>query len=124
MSFKNAKPNGLEFPYTATSPTTGAQVLYTEDELWCEIDRILAEDDESKFTIGQQCYFNLIIGCCNPAYFLDSEVIMNLEEFMLMKRFNIPMASDIDSAIYDRLVTFSGIDDEYNALMKQKTQNG
>ena len=124
MSAKNAQPNGLEFPYTAPSPTTGAQILYTEDELWCEIDRILAEDDGNKFTIGQQCYFNLILGCCNPDYFLNYEITTTLEEYMMMKRFNIPLASDIDSAIYNRLVTFASIDDEYNALMKLKQSNG
>ena len=124
MSFKHAQPNDLEFPYQAISPTTGVSVTYTEDELWCEIDRILAEDTQNKFTIGQQCYFNLINGCCNPAYFLNNEIVMNLEEFMMMKRFNIPLAKDIDSAIYDRLVTFSAIDDEYNAIMKLKKKDG
>tara|TARA_R100000655_G_scaffold34461_1_gene67064 strand:- start:194 stop:505 length:312 start_codon:yes stop_codon:yes gene_type:complete len=99
------------------SPTLGRMVLYTEEELWNEIDRILAEDSEKKFTPGQQCYFNLI-HCANPAYFLTPKVIASLEEYMAMKRFSIPLASDIDSAEYHRLVIFSCIDDEYNAASK------
>tara|TARA_A100000172_G_C3008176_1_gene98766 strand:- start:294 stop:662 length:369 start_codon:yes stop_codon:yes gene_type:complete len=116
-SFKNAKPNNLHFPYRTSSPTLGREVLYTEKELWNEIDRILAEDSEGKFTPGQQCYFNLM-HCANPAYFLTAEVIHTLEEYMAMKRFKIPLARDIDSAEYERLVIFSSIDDEYNAASK------
>lgn len=116
-SYKKAPFNDFYFPYKATSPTLGRVVLYTENELWNEIDRILAEDSEQKFTTGQQCYFNLI-HCANPAYFLTPEVILTLEEFMAMKRFKIPLARDIDSAEYERLVIFSSIDDEYNAASK------
>ncbi|BAQ90821.1 hypothetical protein [uncultured Mediterranean phage uvMED] len=117
MSFKKAQPNDLTFPYYAYSPTLGHEVEYDEKELWCEIDRILEEDPEHKFTIGQQCYFNLI-HCSNSAYFLTDEVIFALEEYMAMKRFKIPLAQDIDTAPYDRLVIFSAIDDEYNAASK------
>ena len=116
-SYKQARSNDLEFPYYAISPTLGRQVLYTEEELWNEIDRILKEDPKNKFTRGQQCYFN-IIQCANSAYFLTPEVILNLEEYMAIKRFKIPIAVDIDSADYQRLVIFSAIDDEYNAANK------
>jgi hypothetical protein len=37
---------------------------------------------------------------------------------MAMKRFKIPLAQDIDTAPYERLVIFSAIDDEYNAASK------
>ena len=116
-SIKSAKPNDFNFPYTAISPTLGKPVTYTEDELWNEIDRIMAEDPERKFSLGQQCYYNLI-HCANPAYFLTDEVIIALEEYMTMKRFNIPFASNIDDAVYHRLVIFSAIDDEYNKAIK------
>jgi hypothetical protein len=114
---KSAQPNDYEFPYEAVSPTLGKPVTYTEAELWNEIDRILAEDEQKKFSPGQQCYFNLI-HCANPAYFLTDEVIIALEEYMAMKRFNIPFATDIDNAVYHRLVIFSAIDDEYNKATK------
>ena len=47
-SIKSAKPNDFQFPYTAISPTLGKPVTYTEDEIWNEIDRIIAEDVERK----------------------------------------------------------------------------
>nr|BAR35012.1 hypothetical protein [uncultured Mediterranean phage uvMED] len=95
----------------------GKLVLYDEDALWTEIERILEEDQERQFTPGQQCYHNLV-HCANPAYFLTGSTTIALEEFMTMKRFNIPPAKDIDSANYNRLVIYSAIDEEYNAAIK------
>ena len=45
---------------------------------------------------------------------------------MSMKRFNIPIANTIDEADYQRLVIFSAIDEEYNAIINEqaKKQNG
>ena len=41
-----------------------------------------------------------------------------LDEFMALKRFNIPIASNLDDAIYEKVVVFSAIDEEYNACIK------
>lgn len=95
----------------------GKLVLYDEDALWTEIERILEEDQERQFPPGQQCYHNLI-HCANPSYFLTGDTTIALEEFMTMKRFKIPPARDIDSANYQRLVIYSAIDEEYNAAIK------
>ena len=43
-----------------------------------------------------------------------------MEEYMSMKRFNIPFATNIDDAEYERLVIFSAIDEEYNAIINEK----
>ncbi|HCV04695.1 MAG TPA: hypothetical protein DG048_18820 [Pseudoalteromonas sp.] len=114
----------MQFPYTALSPTLGTQIEYDESELWNEVNRILDEDTESQFSVGQQLYFNLIHGCVNPAYFLDDEVVLNLEEYAIMKRFSIPPTQSIENAVYERLVTFSAIDDEVTAINKLKNKDG
>ena len=54
----------------------------------------------------------------NAPHWITNEVVMALEEYMAMKRFNIPFASNIDDALYHRLVIFSAIDDEYNKATK------
>ena len=44
-----------------------------------------------------------------------------------MKRFNLPLAKTIDDADYHRLVIFSAIDEEFNALQSEdikKQSNG
>ena len=48
---------------------------------------------------------------------------MLLEEYMAMKKFNIPLATSIDDAEYERVVIFSAIDDEYQAILR-KDQDG
>ena len=117
MSYHSIQSRGLAFPYQAKSPTLKKQVTYDEAELWCEIDRILQEDIDSKFTQGQQLYFNLL-HCADSAYFIDSEVNIYLEEFMLNKRFNIPLAKSIDEAEFERMSLFRAIDEEYNACIE------
>ena len=118
FSIKGHNANDMIFPYQATSPTLGKPIWYDEKELWNEIDRIIDEDVEKKFTLGQQCYFNLV-HCANPAYFLTNETRLALEEYMAHKRFNLPLANNLDDAEYNRIVIFSSIDDEYNAAMKK-----
>ena len=51
---------------------------------------------------------------------MDSEVNILMEEYMAMKRFNLPLAKTIDDAIYERLVIFSAIDDEYKAILRKE----
>jgi len=114
---KGHTANDMVFPYEALSPTLGTLVQYDEIELWNEIDRIIAEDVEKKFTKGQQCYFNLI-HCANPGYFYTPQTQLMLEEYMAYKRFKLPFYSTLDQAEYNRIVIFSSIDDEYNALIK------
>ena len=41
---------------------------------------------------------------------------MLLEEYMTMKRFNIPVARSIDEAEFHRVSLFSAIDEEYNTI--------
>lgn len=117
MSYHSVESRGLQFPYKAKSPTLKKKVTYDEVELWNEINRILQEDVDGKFTQGQQLYFNLL-HCADSAYFIDNEVNIYLEEFMLNKRFNIPLAKSIDEAGFERMSLFSAIDEEYNACVE------
>ena len=117
MSYHNIQSRDLSFPYQAKSPTLKTHITYDESELWCEIDRILDEDVDSKFTSGQQLYFNLL-HCADSSYFINSETNIYLEEFMMHKRFNIPLAKSIDEAEFERMSLFSAIDEEYNACIE------
>ena len=119
MSFNNVKSRGLTFPYKAKSPTLRKTITYDEDELWLEIDRILSEGKDSKFTPGAELYYNLLL-CSDSSYFLDQGAYILIEEYMSMKKFNIPLASNIDDADYERVVIFSAIDDEYQAILRKK----
>jgi len=117
MSYYSIESRNLKFPYKAKSPTLKKQIVYTEEELWNEIDRILAEDAKRKFSPGQNLYYNLLL-CADSSYFFDIDTNMLLEEYMAMKRFNIPIARSIDDAEFERVSLFSAIDEEYNACIK------
>jgi len=125
MSYKNQPTRNLAFPYTAQSPTLKKNITYTEDELWAEIGRIVEQDSDGKFTLGAALYYSLVF-CADSTYFLTPETIFALEEYMAMKRFNLPLATTIDNADYHRLVIFSAIDEEFNALQSEdmKKKNG
>ena len=119
MSYYRVESRGLTFPYDAKSPTLRKVITYDEDQLWSEIYRILDEGKDSKFTPGAELYYNLML-CADSSYFIDREMSLMLEEYMAMKKFNIPLATEIDSAIYDRVVIFSAIDDEYQAIIRKE----
>jgi hypothetical protein len=124
MSFKKQPSRNLVFPYKAKSPTLKKEITYTEDELWKEVDRILAEDPDHKFTPGASLYYNLV-HCADVSYFMTPETGMSIEEYMVTKRFNLPLANNLDDAEYERLVIFSSIDEEYNAIItEEQKKNG
>jgi hypothetical protein len=125
LSFKKQPSRNLVFPYKAKSPTLKKIITYDEDELWKEIDRILREDPDQKFTPGASLYDNLV-HCADSTYFITPTTGMTIEEYMVTKRFSVPLASNIDDAEYERLVIFSAIDEEYNAIIneEQKKKHG
>ena len=125
MFCKSQPSRNLVFPYQAKSPTLKKSITYTEDELWNEVDRIMDEDQKRKFTPGTNLYYNLVL-CADSSYFCTPETSFAMEEYMSMKRFNIPIARTIDEADYERIVIFSAIDEEYNAISNEemKKNNG
>jgi len=119
MNYHNVESRKLVFPYRAKSPTLKKSITYTEEELWNEIDRVLAEDLDGKFTPGQQLYFNLL-HCADSSYFYDVDTVILLEEYLLYKRFNISLYATIDEALYERMSLFSAIDEEYLAIQRME----
>ena len=115
-SFFGISDNGypLDKPYIAFSPTLRKKITYDEDEIWTEIERILAEDKENKFTAGQQLYHNVHF-CISPYFFFDQTSNMYIEEFSIAKRLNIPVAPSVDESEYERLVILSAISEEIDA---------
>tara|TARA_R100000664_G_scaffold1423_1_gene3610 strand:- start:6066 stop:6464 length:399 start_codon:yes stop_codon:yes gene_type:complete len=125
MSYKNQPSRNLHFPYQAKSPTLKKIITYDEDELWNEIWRIVDDAQGGKFTLGAALYHSLVF-CADSTYFLTPETIFALEEYIAIKRFNLALASTIDEADYHRLVIYSAIDEEFNALQSEdmKKKNG
>jgi len=119
MNYHNVKSRELVFPYRAKSPTLKKSILYTKEELWNEIDRVLAEDHTGQFTTGQQLYFNML-HCADSTFFYDVDIIMLLEEYLVHKRFDMPLYTSLDEAPYERMSLFSAIDEEYLAIQQME----
>lgn len=117
MNYHNVETRNLVFPYRAKSPTLKKSVLYTEEEVWNEIDRVLAEDQLGKFTTGQQLYYNMLL-CADSTFFYNLEIITLLEEYLLHKRFNISLYESLDNALCERMSLFTAIDEEYLAIQR------
>tara|TARA_R110001592_G_scaffold238462_1_gene498180 strand:- start:271 stop:660 length:390 start_codon:yes stop_codon:yes gene_type:complete len=119
LNYHSIKPRDLQFPYQATSPTLRKVITYDKDEIWNEVDRIIIEGQQGNFTIGTNLFHNLLL-CCSSHHFLDVETQMMIEEYTAMKRFNIPLSSNLDDTDYHRYVIFSSIDEEYNACVAEQ----
>ena len=119
MNYHSVQSRNLVFPYRAKSPTLKKEVLYDEQELWNEIDRVLDEDNSGKFTPGQQLYYNML-HCADSTFFYDIDIIMLLEEYMMHKRFGIPLYTSLDNAQYERMSLFSDIYEEYLAIQRME----
>ena len=61
-----------------------------------------------------------MLHCADSTFFYDIDIIMLLEEYMLHKRFGIPLYTSIDEAGYERMSLFSAIDEEYLAIQKME----
>ncbi|BAQ90776.1 hypothetical protein [uncultured Mediterranean phage uvMED] len=119
MNYHSIATRNLVFPYRAKSPTLKKSITYTKEEVWNEIDRVLEEDHTGKFTAGQQLYYNML-HCADSTFFYDNDVIALLEEYLLHKRFNMPLYESLDNALCERMSLFAAIDEEYLAIQRME----
>ena len=101
----------------AKSPTLYKKIKYDQNEIWKEVDRVVAEDKKRKFSLGQNLYYNIPL-FANPQYFLDQESQMYINEYITAKR--------LDDMTYDRSVILSVINEELEAceMRKREMNNG
>jgi hypothetical protein len=105
--------------YRAQSPTLRKKIEYNEEEIWEELERICAEDEENKYTDGQQMYFNHF-HFVNSLYFRDLELESIINEYYYCTRLNVPPGRDLDSTSAHRLQCFSIIHTEMTAIESKK----
>ena len=104
------------------SPTLGKRVWYKgEKSIYDEIDRILDENIEKggAFSTGQALYYQ--IPCfCNAKLFANNQHANTLEEYQLIKDYNIPIARSIDEAPVLKLGMFNIIRQELLACQNRQ----
>ena len=96
-------PPGIS--YIAQSPSLFKELRYDEKERWNEIERIAKEADGTKFSIGQQLYYQIHF-FANPRFLWEKEYDDLLEEFQLMESLNIPFCTSLNDAPAQKLRDF------------------
>ena len=109
--------------YESQSPTLYRRIEYDEEEIYNEIERILAEPGTQKFGIGQSLYYQLPL-FCNPSFVIPEWCWTMLEDYHLCTTFHIPMAKDLDSADVWKMDCFNVIENEMNNCITHKRKNG
>ena len=88
---------GLLLPYTAQSPTLKKAVEYkNKGDVLNEIDRILSEKTTQKFGVGQSLYYQMPF-FCDPLNIIPKWCWDMIEDYHLIKNYNIPMASSLEN---------------------------
>ena len=103
--------------YTAQSPSLFTEIEYDEKERWNEVERLAKEAHGTKFSIGQQLYYQVHF-FANPRFLWDSDYDRLIEEYTMMESFNIPLAKSLDEAPAQKLRDFTIIKAEIMALQK------
>ena len=81
------------------------------------MERLAQEVDGTKFTVGQQLYYQIHF-FANPRFLWEQEYDRLIEEYYMMESFNIPLAKSLDEAPAQKLRDFSVIKTEILALQK------
>ena len=103
--------------YTAQSPSLFKTIEYDDEERWNEVERLAQEVDGTKFTVGQQLYYQIHY-FANPRFLWEPEYDKLIEEYQMMDNFHIPLATSLDNAPAQKLRDFSIIKTEVLALQK------
>ena len=112
----------LEFPYKRQSPVTKRLKTYKNiKQVWEEIELLVENWQDSRFTLGRNLYFHLPL-FMNPKWIINDDDYDLMKQYIWTKEFNIPMAQDLDSADAYRLEIFDHIRQELNEITKYMSE--
>jgi len=96
----------------------------TEKDIYEEIERIIDESSEKNFEIGKSLFFQLPF-FCNPASIISSWCYDIIEEYHLVKNYNVPIAENLELVNAWKMDCFNIIEKELKEIEKYKVeQNG
>ena len=91
-------------------------------DLFDEIDRILSEETTQKFGVGQSLYYQLPF-FCEPSIVIPDWCWNMIEDYYLIKNYNIPLSRDLASADVWIIDSFLIIENELNNIKKHKANS-
>ncbi len=120
----NTRFNNL--PYIAQSPLNGKKKEFkTEKDIYNEIKLIVKQPSTNKYGLGQTLYYNLPF-FCNYNFLVKSWHIDMINDYYLVKEFNVPIGSNLDSLNAWKTDCFILIKNELTKVenYQRKQQNG
>jgi hypothetical protein len=117
--------NGLEYPYKAQSPVLGTKLDYNSfEDVKNEVDRLLVQTQDKKYSIGQSLYFQLPF-FCNPSAIISDWCWDMITNYLAVKKFNVPLATSLESVDPWFLDCFAVIESEMtNIKLHEREDNG
>ena len=83
-----------EFPYQARSPVTNQTKEYkNKEDIWEDVQTLVLEDPSH---IGINL-FHLVPMFSNPSKIVDQWMLNMINDYNLVKRFNVPLKGDLDT---------------------------
>ena len=116
---------GLLLPYTAQSPSLFKRIRFeSKKDVYDEIYRILSEDNVKKFGLGKSLYFQLPF-FCDPATIISDWCWQMIEDYHMIKTYNIPLCSNLNKLDVFTSDCFIQIENELEEIKKYKaSENG
>ena len=106
----------LDLPYDSQSPVLFERVTYeTKQDILNEVYRVLEQSNNRGYNIGQSLYYQLPF-FCSPSFIISDWCWQMLGDYYIVKKFNVPAATDIDSADAFTLDCFNIIEEEMNYI--------
>ena len=111
-------------PYKCVSPLSYKEREFNSlEDVWDEIEKIAEINKGTNRSVGQDL-FHLIPLFTNPKLILEEWHIESINEFNMIKNFNISLGV-LDDISNDRLNCYTIINNEYNSIMEyERKQNG
>ena len=115
----------FNLPYKSQSPTLYKFVEYkTENDIFDEVNRILDEKGTKKYGIGQSLYYQMPL-FCDPFFVIPEWCWDMLEDYNACKKFNVPLANNLEEVSVWMLDCFHTIEAEINNCTKyQRDKDG
>tara|TARA_R110000744_G_C19240613_1_gene549208 strand:+ start:300 stop:698 length:399 start_codon:yes stop_codon:yes gene_type:complete len=117
--------NDLFLPYVAQSPSLSKRIKFeNRKDVNEEIQRILSEKNIYKFGIGKSLFFQMPF-FCNPTEYISNWCWEMIEDYHLVKEYNIPLASKLDDLNVWQSDCFLALESELQSIKHYKSkQNG
>lgn len=113
----------FDLPYNAQSPVSLKRKRYeTKKDIIDEVEMLIEQAIERHYKIGQSLFLQLPF-FCNPSNIISDWCWEMITDYFLVKRFNVPLANNLEDANPWKVDCFSIIESEISNIAKYEREN-